>query len=129
MNEIEYLLREGFAGNVTTLRVMQLLSGLSLEDAARWCLVSPQTFRRWRTDRPANAMACKLLAIRAGYMPWPEWDGWHCRSGLLLPPNWTGRGLSAGEVMAIPFLHQLIAEHRSQDARSAAGRAMHRLRA
>lgn len=110
MDEIDHLLALGYLGNVTTLRTLQLLCRFSTEDAAAFCLVSPETFRRWRTDRTPNPLACKLLSIRAGYLPWPEWRDWRMTNGVLRPPGWTGRGVSSGEVAALPYLHQLLAE-------------------
>lgn len=67
MDEIDHLLALGYLGNVTTLRTLQLLCRFSPEDAAAFCLVSPETLRRWRTDRAPNPLACKLLSIRARY--------------------------------------------------------------
>lgn len=119
MSEIDHLLQEGFQGNVTTLRTLQLLCRFSLEDAAAFCLVSPETFRRWRTDRSPSPLACKLLAIRAGYLPWPEWRDWRMTAGVLMPPSWNGRGVSAGEVAALPYVHQLLAELQRQSAAAA----------
>lgn len=109
----EYL-RDGYLGDLTTLRVLQLLCGFTLEDAARYCGVSRHTYRRWRRDRPPSVCAVRLLAIRAGYLPWPEWSGWEMHSGLLFPPGMTRGGISPGEVLALPYLHALIAEQRRE---------------
>ncbi len=67
-------LRNGYAGNVTTLRTLQLLARLSTEDAAQACLVSSEICRRWRSDRPSNSTAVRLLAILGWYLPWPGWE-------------------------------------------------------
>lgn len=122
MDEIQLVIERGYAGDPTALRTLQLLCRFSLEDAARFCLVSPETFRRWRCDRTPNATAVRLLAIRAGWLPWPEWDGWQMRAGRLYPPQWIGQGLTPGEVAALPYLHQLLAEQRrALDAYSGQG--------
>ena len=121
MDEIDHLLIEGFQGNVTALRTLQLLCRFSTDDAAAFCLVSPETFRRWRTDRAPNPLACKLLSIRAGYLPWPEWRDWRMTNGLLIPPGWAGRGVSSGEVAALPYLHQLVSALQRQKAEAPAG--------
>lgn len=58
------VLQDGYAGNVTTLRLLQMLCRFSNVDAARYCGVSPHTFRRWRSDRVPPFAAVRLLAIR-----------------------------------------------------------------
>lgn len=107
-------LQEGFAGNLATLRTLQLLCRFSLADAAKFCGVSPHTFRRWRTDRKPPLAAVRLLAIRAGYLPWPDWRGWEIHDGLLFPPGFTRGGIRPGEVMATTYQHALIAEQRRE---------------
>jgi hypothetical protein len=107
------ILQDGYAGNLTTLPALQLLCRFSNADAARFCGVSPHTYRRWRRDR-APRWAVRLLAIRAGVMPWPGWSGWEVSNGLLFPPGMTRGGLSAGDVLALPYLQALIAEQRRQ---------------
>lgn len=112
MTAASEILRDGFAGDLTTLRNLQLLCRFSLEDAAEFCGVSVHTFRRWRCDRSPPLAAVRLLAIRAGFLPWPEWDGWEMHSGLLFPPGWARHGFAPGEILALPYLHALIAEQR-----------------
>ena len=72
----------GLAGDLTTLRGLQLMCRFSLDEAAQYCGVSPETFRRWRTDREPPVAAVKLLAIRSGACPWPLWRV------LYLAPSW-----------------------------------------
>lgn len=107
-------LQAGYAGDLTTLKSLQLLCRFSDLNAARYCGVSPHTYRRWRTDRQPSRAAVRLLAIRAGYLPWPEWSGWEMSGGLLFPPGMTRGGIAPGEVLAIPYLHALIAEQRRE---------------
>ena len=126
----EYL-RDGYLGDVTTLRALQLLCRFSLEDAARFCGVSPHTYRRWRSDRRPPLCAVRLLAIRAGYLPWPDWHGWEMSGGLLFPPGMTRGGIAPGEVLALPYLHALIAEQRRelQELRTSSAEANSKARA
>jgi hypothetical protein len=109
----EYL-QAGYLGDLTTLRTLQLLCRFSLNDAARYCGVSPHTFRRWRSDRVPPRSAVRLLAIRAGYLPWPDWAGWEMHNGLLFPPGMTRGGIAPGDVLSMPYLHALIAEQRRE---------------
>lgn len=96
MSVASQFLRDGYAGDVTTLRTLQLLARLSTEDAARACLVSPETFRRWRSDRRPNPTAVRLLAVLGGYVPWPGWEGWEqlCKPEPDLSQQASGGGQS-----------------------------------
>lgn len=107
MSFADALLADGYAGNLTTLRWLQLACGFTTEDAARFCLVSPETFRRWRSDRSPNPTAVRLLAIRAGYMPWPAWRGWQIHDGCLFPPGFERGGFTPGDLVADPLWRQM----------------------
>jgi hypothetical protein len=113
MSTIHAELHAHFLGKspTDTVRDVQALAGLSDADAANFVRVSPQTFRRWRSDRLPDMSAVRLLAIRAGYMPWPEWHGWLVRNGRLYAPSnvWADAGFKPGEVAGMPFLYQRIA--------------------
>jgi hypothetical protein len=54
MSGIGPLLVDGYARNPTTLRLLQLAAGFDDAQAAAFCLVSRETYRRWRTNRPPN---------------------------------------------------------------------------
>lgn len=101
------LLRAGFVTKSVSLRSLQLLAGLSTAEAADFCRVPFHTYRRWRTSRTPNPTAVRLLAIRAGYLPWPGWEGWEMHEGLLFPPGYQRHGIAPGEITALPFLLQL----------------------
>lgn len=73
MSVREYL-EEGFLGKLTNPRSLTGIIGLNDESAARSCFVSPETYRRWCTDRKPNKCAIKLLSILAGRFPWPGWE-------------------------------------------------------
>ncbi len=109
----------GYLGNLTTLNDLQQLCGFSLHEAADACLVSPETFRRWRSDREPNPTAVRLLAILAGYVPWPGWQGWEVHRGLLFPPGYRRGGIGPGDIYAMPFERQLLAELKRQLRRRA----------
>ncbi|WP_116811427.1 hypothetical protein [Steroidobacter cummioxidans] len=55
-----------------------------------------------------------------GVMPWPDWRDWRMSAGVLMPRGWNGRGVSAGEVAALPYLHQLLSELQRTKAETAA---------
>ncbi len=101
------LLRAAYMGRLPdpcrTVRELQALAGYSDTDAARALGVSPHTFRRWRRDRPPKPTAVRLLAIHAGYVPWPGWRGWEVHDGLLFPPD-ESYGLGPEQVATVRFL-------------------------
>lgn len=101
-------------GNLPTLRELQLVAGLSTSDAARLCMVSPETFRRWLADRRPNRTASRLLSVMAGYVPWQGWDGWEVHNGVLFPPGYSRGGIRPGDILALPFTLQLLTEYRRQ---------------
>lgn len=104
-------LRDGFLGRSTALRRLQLQCGWSQVETARALLVSPETYRRWRRDRPANPTAVKLLAVLAGYVPWSGWQGWEVHRGYLFPPGYSRHGIEPADLYAIPFVRQLVSEY------------------
>jgi len=115
MRLVTQLLRDGYLGDVTTLRGLQMLSGLTTDErAAEALMISPETFRRWRGDRRANPTAIRLLAVLAGYVPWPTWADWEIHNGYLFPPGWSRRGILPGEVLALPYLRELNREYKRQ---------------
>lgn len=97
------LLRDAFMGNLTTFRALQFRAGMSDEQTARALLVSPETVRRWRSDRKPNPTALRLMAILAGYVPWPHWDGWEVHNGALFPPGFNRHGFEPGHLYALPY--------------------------
>jgi transcriptional regulator with XRE-family HTH domain len=114
MTDPDDFLYLGYLGDLTTLRDLQLRCGFSLREAADACLVSPETFRRWRNDRKPNPTAVRLLAILAGYVPWSGWRGWEMHRGLLFPPGYRRGGIGPGDIYAMPFERQLLAELKRQ---------------
>lgn len=108
------LLRDAYLGDLTTLRLLQHRCRFTDRQAAEFCLVAPDTYRRWGRDRSPSPTAVRLLAIRAGYVPWPGWESWEVHAGHLFPPGIARGGLSPGELLALPFRLQLLAEYERQ---------------
>ena len=108
------LLHAGYLGKLANTRMLQHVAGLADDQAAQLLFVSKQTYRRWGADRPVNLTAMRLLAIFAGYLPWNGWQGWEMHDGCLFPPGYTRGGLRPGDVMALPFLYQLLDEYKRQ---------------
>jgi len=114
MSGYSTLLAEAFQGNLTTLPELQLYCRYTDRQAARMCCVSAETYRRWRGDRTPNPTAIRLMAILAGYVPWPGWDGWEVHNGSLFPPGYRRHGINPGQILAIPFREQLVTEYQRQ---------------
>jgi len=68
------ILESAYLGTLTKLGEIQTILKVDNETAAQICFVSPETYRRWRSDRKPNKCAMKLLGILAGYVPWPGWE-------------------------------------------------------
>ena len=108
------ILVDAFQGDLTTLAELQLRCGFSDHRAAAMCCVSPETYRRWRSDRTPNPTAIRLLAILAGYVPWSGWSGWEVHNGRLFPPGYTRHGIGPGDVLAVHYQNQLLDLYRRQ---------------
>ena len=110
------LLAEGFAVNLTTLRALQQRAGFTTAEVAEALCVSTRTYRRWRQHGNPSPTAVRLLAILAGFVPWPGWDGWEVHRGSLFPPGYSKRGIAPGEFFALVFYRQLVSEQRRRIA-------------
>jgi len=85
MSQLQALLADGFAGNLPNPQTLQAIARLSQAEAAAYCRVSLETYRRWLRDRPTPPMALRLMSLRAGFMPWPGWERYlYCPSDGLL---------------------------------------------
>lgn len=115
MRSVTELLRDGFAGDLTSLGYLQVLARLSNDQAADLLMVSPETYRRWRSDRQPNPTAVRLLSILAGYVPWPAWFGWEMHNGLLFPPGYERHGIAPGDFYAYPYWKQLVTEYQRRE--------------
>jgi transcriptional regulator with XRE-family HTH domain len=87
---------------------------LSNEQIAELLGISPETWRRWLTDRKPNPAAVRLLAILAGYMPWDGWQGWAVENGYLFPPGFRKNGLRPEEYQAVIYYRALARDYRAK---------------
>jgi hypothetical protein len=101
-------LQDAYLGHAS-LRDLQVFCRFTELEAARFVCVAPATYRHWLRDRPASRTALRLLTVRAGFLPYPGWEGWLLRDGLLYPPGHSGTGFASTEVAALPFQYQRLA--------------------
>ncbi len=85
---------------------------LSVDETADYLGVSLRTVQRWIQFDNAPAWASYLLWIHAGHLPWTDWEGWQVDNGHLFQPGFSRHGMSPGDIYALPFLYQLLAEYR-----------------
>ena len=110
-NEFMY---DGYHGNKKTLRMIQHRCRFSDGDAAKYLHTSIDNYRRWKRQNNVNATAIRLLAIRAGLFPWPDWEGWEMHNGYLFPPGYNKNGFTPNEIMAMIFIKQQASEQKRQ---------------
>ena len=92
---------------------LRLDAGLSVSRTAEYLGVTVRTVQRWRKSE-APDWAGSMLRIHAGHLPWEGWEGWQIDNGYLFPPGFTRHGISPGDISALPFLYQLLAEYKAQ---------------
>lgn len=113
MYDFSQVLERAYAGDLTAFN--DIVYRCRLHNAnrlAEYCMISPETARRWlRTGKP-NKIALKLLAVNAGYLPWPGWKDWEMDNGYLFPPGFTKYGIKSGDIVAMPFNRQLLGEYK-----------------
>lgn len=87
-----------------------LLHGLTAEALAGLCGVHIATARRWRRGETVPAPVARLIELAQhgalGLLD-QAWRDWRLVRGRLCGPD--GFNFSPGEVLAIPYLHGLIA--------------------
>jgi len=103
----------GYLGNLTTLPELQARCRFTLHQAADFLGVSPETYRRWVSDRSPNVTAVRLLAIRAGHLPWDGWQGWQMVETGIVPPGYRD-AITPGQIMAVPYRLQQLADLKRQ---------------
>lgn len=106
------MLAEGFAANLAALKALQRRARLSTAEAAQALCVSPRTYRRWLATGKPDPTAVRLLAILAGFVPWPGWEDWEVHNGYLFPPGYHRGGIPPGEFFALVFYRQQVSEQR-----------------
>jgi len=112
---ITEILKNGFLGNLTRPRELTTLVPMSLEEAAELCFTSPDTFRRWCSDRKPRRCAMRLLAIYAGYVPWPGWTGFffNHHDGMLYHKD-LKYGFTPGDLANLHWLKQELRETKKE---------------
>lgn len=100
------------ADNLSSLRSIQHRCWMDNQQAADFLGVSLRTYRRWLKGKPP-AWARLLLAIRAGYVPWENWQGWQVVNDGILPPGYRDP-VTPGQIMAVPYRLQQLAELKKQ---------------
>jgi len=75
---------------------------------AETCGVTIGQVRRWLKSGNFPDYAQKLIALEAGYFPWPEFSGWQVANGLLFSPN-LKYGFAPGDIEAIHYLKKRLA--------------------
>lgn len=81
---------------------------MSSEQVAAFLGVTVRTYRRWLRAKPPE-WARLLMAIRAGFVPWDGWRGWRIVDDGIVPPGYRD-SVTPGQIMAVPFRLQLIAD-------------------
>jgi len=96
-------------------------AGLSKTKAAKLCGVSLRTWSSWERGERKMPYAtwCWFVTITEGIPMNGDWSGWRFFKGKLWTPE--NDGFKAGEIRAIPLLHQTIAAFRASDERRQRG--------
>jgi transcriptional regulator with XRE-family HTH domain len=104
--------RSYLADNLSSLADLQYRCRFSHSEAAAFLGVTVRTYRRWLASEPPP-WARLLLAIRAGFVPWDGWQDWQVVNEGIIPPGYSDP-VAPGDIMAVPFQLQQIAELRRQ---------------
>lgn len=86
--------------------------GFSRRKVAAFLGVDKRTYQRWQ-HRGAPWWAGALLRYQAGLPPWQGWEGWRFADGAIWPPGYR-YAVTPGQVLAVPYRLQLIAELKRQ---------------
>lgn len=85
---------------------------LSSSEAAEFLGVTLRSLQRWRHSG-GPVWVGHLLRYRAGDPPWQGWEGWQFGDGVAYPPGYVAE-VTPGQIMAVPFRLQLIADLKRQ---------------
>lgn len=111
------LLAAAYAGDRTAfLPIIQLLRWKRAQ-VAEALGISPHTVEAYKEQQRNIPLAkLRLLAILAGYVPWPGWQGWEVHRGCLFPPGQNKHGLLPGDIQSQPILYQLTQAQQQERA-------------
>ena len=115
MSYDSHFLSRAYHGDLSVFGQIVYRCRMTPEQVADYCMVSPETVRRWIRTRKPNPTALKLLAIKAGYLPWKSWEDWEMHNGYLFPPGYTRHGILPGQITHAVFVHQLNLELKRQN--------------
>lgn len=94
---------------------LRLRAGLTLDQVARWTGQHRSTVRRQERGQARVCLAsARLLAILAGWLPWPPWHGWTVRDGALTSPDDARLAYTPGALVMVTFAWQLAAHARAE---------------
>ena len=82
---------------------IRVLAWTQKNTVARICGVRECTVRRWRATNQLPEYAARLIAIEAGYFPWPAFDGWQVVDDKLYSPGLRD-GFTANQIEKIPWI-------------------------
>jgi len=83
--------------------MITVLSHTQKNRVAGICGVDECTVRRWRRLNKYPEYAARLIAVEAGYFPWPAFDGWQVIDDKLYSPGLRD-GFTANEIEKIPWI-------------------------
>ena len=105
-------------GNLPSPQILQAIAGLSDAQAADYCRVSPETYRRWKADRRPNLTALHLLALRAGWCPWPGWEAFlYCQADGKLYHDDLRDGWEPGDLLRLHWQESELQALRRENIR------------
>jgi len=84
-------------------RMIAVLAHTQKNKVARICGVDECTVRRWRANNDFPEYAARLIAVEAGYFPWPAFDGWQVIDDRLYSPTLRD-GFTAMDIEKIPWI-------------------------
>ena len=106
MRSISQILADGYDTTNTSLKPLMMLAKMDIHQTAEFLHVSKKTLYRWeQTGRP-DPTASKLMAIRAGFVPWENWRGWEMHAGRLFAPGQLRHGLTASMIEGMVIVRQ-----------------------
>ncbi len=82
--------------------------------AAQFLGVSVESVRRWLRQGSAPEWARLLLAMRAGHMPWADWEDWRIVPEGLQLPEYARVVYSPRDLLTLPLLYQRLRTLRSE---------------
>ena len=86
-------------GDIKTLSITQP------HKVSNWTSRHITNVKRWRNKGNYPDWAIELVAIKAGYFPWADWEGWKFDNGYIFSPN-LRYGFKPQDIENIHFIKQ-----------------------